>query len=353
MSPRKFWLSLVWVWIGLITCLNVQAHNVMPSIVGLKYLADHEISMTVEVSQDVIRLFSTESDPLKLFEKQFPTLLKWTASDGKNLSLDWQPQTSANPNLDSESKLSDYKFIYNAKIDGDIGSIRVEWPESLGDAVLKVQNNSTEDTTLWLKGGTASEAFTFAMKAQQSFWDFVIIGFEHILPEGTDHILFIIGLYFFSTKFRSLLLQISAFTIAHTATLGLATFGLVSLDAAIVEPIIALSISFVAIENLRHENLSKWRLGIVFLFGLLHGLGFAGALFEIDIDSNNLVRNLLAFNIGIELGQLFIVAMLHALLGHWLAHRSFWNSKIKIPVSILIAVVGFYWFAERILINLK
>ena len=109
---------------------------------------------------------------------------------------------------------------------------------------------------------------------------YFVMGFEHILPEGMDHSLFVLGLFFFSTTLRSLLLQVTAFTLAHTVTLILSTLHIVNLSTSIVEPVIAISIVFVALENLKGGKLNKSRLVVVFGFGLLHGLGFAGALAE-------------------------------------------------------------------------
>src|SRR5207247_1613157 len=100
------------------------------------------------------------------------------------------------------------------------------------------------------------------------------LGFRHIVPEGTDHILFVLGLFLLSPRLRPMLLQVSAFTLAHTATLALSTLGVVRLSPAVVEPLIALSIAYVAAENTLRQELRPWRAALVFGFGLLHGLGF-------------------------------------------------------------------------------
>jgi HupE / UreJ protein len=125
------------------------------------------------------------------------------------------------------------------------------------------------------------------------------LGFEHILPLGLDHILFVLSLYLLSPKLKPVLWQATAFTIAHSITLGLAMFNVITPPAAIVEPIIALSILYVALENIFSPGLKKSRIGIIFLFGLVHGMGFANALGELGLPQklhhslcSMLVRNL-------------------------------------------------------------
>ena len=136
---------------------------------------------------------------------------------------------------------------------------------------------------------------------------YLVIGFEHIIPKGLDHILFVLGLYLFATKISQLILQVSIFTIAHTITLAMASLGYVKVPAIIVEPLIALSISYVALETLWHTKIGWSRLLIIFGFGLLHGLGFASVLMDIGLNSTHFITGLIAFNIGVEFGQLAVI----------------------------------------------
>ena len=117
-----------------------------------------------------------------------------------------------------------------------------------------------------------------AMPWLKKIYIFIKAGFEHIIPQGLDHILFVLGLFFSSLKFRPLIIQVTAFTLAHSITLALAAAGLVQVQSYIVEPIIALSIVWVAVENTVFKKTTKWRPMVVFSFGLLHGLGFAALL---------------------------------------------------------------------------
>ena len=177
---------------------------------------------------------------------------------------------------------------------------------------------------------------------------YLILGFKHILPAGPDHILFVLGLFLLSARWRPLLWQVTAFTAAHAVTLTLATYGAVRLAPSIVEPLIALSIVWIAVENVFTSELKPWRPVLVFAFGLLHGLGFAGVLDELGLPEGELLTALLTFNAGIELGQLTVLGVAFATAGWW-RKRPWYRSRIAIPSSLLIAAAGLYWTTERLL----
>ena len=174
------------------------------------------------------------------------------------------------------------------------------------------------------------------------------LGFVHIVPRGPDHILFVLGLFLLGSRTRPLVWQVSAFTAAHAATLSLAVFEIVTLPARVVEPLIALSIVYVAIENVLTGRLTPWRPAVVFGFGLLHGLGFAGVLRQLGLPGQERVLGLLTFNIGIELGQLLVIAVALASIG-WCRRRPWYRSRIAVPLSVAIAGVGLFWAVERVL----
>ncbi len=175
---------------------------------------------------------------------------------------------------------------------------------------------------------------------------YAALGFEHILPKGLDHILFVLGLFLLSARFRPLLWQITAFTVAHSVTLALSMFDVVSLPSRLVESLIAASIAYVAIENLFTSRLHAWRPAIVFGFGLLHGLGFADVLKELGLPRAQFVPALISFNVGVELGQLAVVALALAAVG-WFRDKPYYRKTIVIPASAVIAAVGVYWSIER------
>lgn len=172
-------------------------------------------------------------------------------------------------------------------------------------------------------------------------------GFEHILPLGLDHVLFVLGLFLLSPRLKPLLFQVTAFTVAHTLTLALASFGVVRLPPGVVEPLIALSIAYVAVENLFTKELTRFRPLVVFAFGLLHGLGFAGVLGEMGLPREAFVVALLGFNAGVEAGQLTVIAGAFLAIG-WLGRKSWYRHAITMPLSLAIAAVGLYWALERL-----
>ena len=187
-----------------------------------------------------------------------------------------------------------------------------------------------------------------AMSFEKKFLIFTKSGFDHIIPKGLDHILFILGLFFSCLHFRPLLIQVTAFTFAHSITLILAGLGWIQFQGAIVEALIALSIVWIATENCVFKKPSQWRFLVVFGFGLLHGMGFAAVLSHYGLPKDNFVSLLLAFNIGVEIGQLAILTIAFVLT------KLLWNKsgridKIRIPASIIIGLIGMFWFAERLL----
>lgn len=174
------------------------------------------------------------------------------------------------------------------------------------------------------------------------------LGFLHIVPGGLDHILFVLGLFLLSVNTRSLLLQVTAFTVAHTVTLALASLGAMNLPASIVEPLIALSIAYVAIENCATSELTPWRPAVVFGFGLVHGLGFAGVLGELGLPEGRFLSALVSFNVGVELGQLAVIAAAFAIIG-WFRRKAWYRIRIAVPLSLAIAVVALIWTVQRVL----
>jgi hypothetical protein len=175
---------------------------------------------------------------------------------------------------------------------------------------------------------------------------YTILGFEHILPLGLDHILFVLGLFLLSVRWRPLLWQVTAFTIAHSVTLALSMYGVVSLPSRLVETLIAASIAYVAIENIFTSKLHAWRPPVVFFFGLLHGLGFATVLRELGLPREQFVPALISFNVGVELGQLAVVSLAFLAVG-WLRERPDFRKLVVVPCSAAIAALGVYWAIER------
>ena len=174
------------------------------------------------------------------------------------------------------------------------------------------------------------------------------LGFVHIVPEGLDHILFVLGLFLLSARLRPLVWQVTAFTVAHAVTLTIAALGLVALSPRLVEPLIALSIVYVAVENVLTDRMTRWRPPVVFGFGLLHGLGFAGVLGELGLPARERLLALVSFNAGIELGQLAVIAAAALVFG-WFRAAPWYRTRLVVPVSAGMALTGLVWAVERVL----
>lgn len=244
------------------------------------------------------------------------------------------------------------------RLDGRLpeGATTLAWTfaPAFGDSVfrLRMADADAMHHSAYLAPGQASEVIPIDRITTQTAWsvfaNYTVVGFDHILPKGLDHILFVIGLFLLSPRLKPLLAQITGFTLAHTLTLALGMLGIVQISPAIVEPLIALSIVYVAIENTLTDRLQRWRPAIVFGFGLLHGLGFAGVLAEFGLPGQHFITGLIAFNIGVELGQLSVIGLCFLAVGFWFGKASWYRQAVTVPASIVIALVAGFWFLERV-----
>ncbi|QDA60762.1 HupE/UreJ family protein [Hymenobacter jejuensis] len=179
-------------------------------------------------------------------------------------------------------------------------------------------------------------------------WTYTKLGYMHILPLGLDHILFILSIFFLEPRLKPVLWQATAFTVAHSITLGLALYGLITPPTAIVEPVIALSILFVALENIFTDRLNPWRVAVVFGFGLIHGMGFASALTSLGLPRALFFQSLVSFNIGVELGQVTVIVLAWLLVGYWAGAKPWYKARVVVPASVAIGLIAAYWTVERV-----
>ena len=240
-------------------------------------------------------------------------------------------------------------------------SLQWYYPEKFGDNAVRLKQIDKGNGLWhwsqwqWLRNDAESKPFSLTeIVARQDILEviatYIVLGFEHILPRGLDHILFILGLFLLSTHWRPLFWQVTMFTVAHTITLGLAMNNIVELPANIVEPLIALSIAYVGIENVLVRHLHKSRLILVFVFGLIHGLGFAGVLSDFGMPDTDFITALISFNVGVELGQIATILLAFILVGYWFKNQDRYRKTIVLPGSIFISVTGLYWFVDRLVI---
>ena len=246
-------------------------------------------------------------------------------------------------------------LILDVKAPPNAISMEWSWDESFGSNVIRTMDiDGKAFRSVWFRKSPSSPPLKLAGMPGKNFVSrflaYLEIGFSHIIPKGFDHIIFVLGIFLLSTNWKIMLAQVTCFTIAHTITLVLSLFGLLALPDRIVEPLIALSIVYVGIENIVTEELKKWRPILVFLFGLLHGFGFAGVLINIGIPEGYFLESLVAFNLGIEAGQILVVGLAYFILFRFFNKKSAYRKYVVIPGSITISIIGSWMFYERILL---
>lgn len=330
---------------GLLVCFCVlsaglaHSHEVRPSIGDLT-VTDGQMSLELRLnaealvagvnldglddtndsdqSDQVDRLRSLNpSDLEQAFQDQLGTILGKISVLSDDTPVALSAVSVSVEELDDIEIPRETTLLIEGAVSKQAKALDVTWPAEYGTLILR-QQGVQEPYTGYLSGGTPSGPIALAGGGQKSgvgtFFQYIPVGFTHILPMGLDHILFVLGLFFLSTRFGPLLWQISAFTLAHTVTLALGAMGWVSVPAAIVEPLIAASIVFVAVENILSRGMSPWRPLVVFLFGLLHGLGFASVLGEFGLPAGAFIPALIGFNVGVEIGQLVVIAAVFILV---------------------------------------
>jgi hydrogenase/urease accessory protein HupE len=264
--------------------------------------------------------------------------------------------------LSQQAGLAEYKAQLNVtgNIPQGADEVAVRFSPLLGDIVLKVIRPQQQI----IRSATVSNRYKISLANANSAASNAIVpttiilaanyiyqGFVHILPQGLDHILFVLALLLFATRRSTLLWQISAFTLAHTITLALGIYGVITLSSAIIEPLIALSIVYVGVENIYRAKIhttGHTRMPIIFTFGLLHGLGFASVLGDLGLAQSQYALSLISFNIGVELGQLTVIALTFMCL-YPLRSKVWYQKRLVLSLNITIAVIATYWLIERLI----
>jgi hypothetical protein len=364
-------LTAVLLWLHL-AALPAQAHEVTPAITNMQvngdtvtlsiranlegFLAGINLGATGDTNAapqaadyDMLRALPS-ADLQSRFEIFFAAMQKGIVARSDKGDIPLKLVSVAVPEVGTISLPRASVIELSGKLPGDARTAVFGWDAGFGAMVFR-QNGVSTPYDGYLKPGELTPPITLlggsGMTSLESFLSYIPVGFDHIVPKGLDHILFVLGLFFLSPRAKPLLWQISLFTVAHTVTLALGATGLIVVPAQIVEPIIAASIVFVAVENIRSDCISRWRPAIVFGFGLLHGLGFAAVLQEFGLPDDGFFAALIGFNIGVELGQVFVIGVAFLVLGLWFRTKPWYRRRISTPASALIALVGAFWFVER------
>tara|TARA_B110000211_G_scaffold96218_1_gene112205 strand:+ start:1336 stop:2475 length:1140 start_codon:yes stop_codon:yes gene_type:complete len=359
---------------------SAQAHQLRPAIVNLEFTQNTSVKVHIQTNiesliagidsshddtddspqterYNQLRALSSEqlTDEFKVLEESIISQLN-LAFDGVNSDLSLvKLNIPATGNL-AKSRLSNLHLLaLIPRSQNDKPQVTWQYPKKFGNNVAHFYYDKTpqEKTSHWLTDGVMSPPFLLNVAYTpkpftQVAAEYTVLGFEHIVPKGIDHILFVLGLFLLSVKLRPLLLQVTAFTLAHSITLGLTIYGVISLSPSVVEPLIALSIVAVGIENIFVKTVKVRRVVVVFLFGLLHGMGFAGVLSQLGLPESDFATALVFFNVGVEVGQLFVIAFAFLCVFWIIKNQPLYRQWVVIPVSALISLIGLYWTYERL-----
>ncbi|MCB1773936.1 MAG: HupE/UreJ family protein [Gammaproteobacteria bacterium] len=375
--PRSLWLALLF----LFCCAPASADIVKPALVEISVFSEGRFRVELRASIEALltginaRYTDTTQAPTaeeydRLREMEAPELAREFAPfrrqllESVEILLDGERATAEITTVDipvpGYTKVPRISLVVlEGDIPRDTRSLAWYYPAAFGDNAVRVrQVDSLAEqwhwsAWQWIRDDSLSEPFSLTEvftepSLGQVVAEYTAAGFDHIIPRGLDHILFVVGLFLFSTRMRPLLWQVTMFTVAHSITLALAMTGVFTLPARVVEPLIALSIAYVGVENVWHRQLQRSRLLLVFAFGLLHGLGFASMLADFGMPDNAFATALIAFNVGVELGQLAVIAAAYLALGFWFGNRPWYRRFVVVPGSLLIAAVGLYWAWERL-----
>lgn len=328
----------------LASALPARAHEVVPAIADMEQVGDtleFDVRLNIEsfiAGIDLTDTADTDATPLaadydalralepaalqEQFDAFWPDMAQQITilADGTQITPDLAAvQFGEVGNVET---VRETHLQFTADLPAGTEIVQVGWATEFGTLALRQQGVDAPYDG-YLEAGDMSDPIALvggnAAGSWETFWNYIPVGFDHIVPKGLDHILFVLGLFFLSTRMRPLLTQVTLFTLAHTITLAAAALGYVSLPGSIVEPLIAASIAYVAIENIFMQRLSPWRPIVIFGFGLLHGLGFASVLAEFGLPQASFVPALIGFNVGVEVGQLAVIAVMF--LAVWQAVR--------------------------------
>jgi len=380
---RNFvFLSLIAIFLLSFNLLKpAQADVVKPALIEISADVSGTVSLELRTSVEALltginaRYKNTQEAPnaaeydalrvlesLELREKLRPFEAKmldaiWLHADGQPVTLRLSKVEIPAPGYVKVPRVSVLEL--EGELPRTPSTLQFFYPAKFGDSAVRVRQVNKAESKWhwsewqWIRSNNPTEPFSLTevfthRPAYQVVLEYTGIGFEHIIPLGLDHILFILGLFLFSNRLKPLLWQVTMFTLAHTLTLGLSMADVISLPARVVEPLIALSIAWIAVENIYDKGLKRTRLFVVFSFGLLHGLGFASVLSDFGMPDNAFFTALIGFNIGVELGQVAILLAGYLLLSKWFGEREWYRAAVIIPGSLAIAATGLWWFWERL-----
>lgn len=354
--------------LALILALPLAAHELRPAVADL-FLENGEFRLEISLNLEAVmaelgaEAEDTDDSPNAIIYDEYRTMApaalaasfdRAAFAGNFKVMLDGAPGSAAVrevvvPEVGDLALARDSHITVSGGF-GEAEALQLGWDASYGEIIIRLIDGKN-DYNAYLVNGDMTDPIATEGATVISFWsnlvNYTVVGYYHILPLGLDHILFIVGLFLLSTRLKPLIWQVTAFTLAHSITLAMGVLGILVIPGSIVEPLIAASIVYICIENIFLTQMSKWRTLVIFLFGLLHGQGFAGALTEFGLSPNNIVSGLIGFNLGVELGQISVILICFALFGYWFSKKDWYRGVVVVPASLVIALIGAYWVLER------
>ncbi|PWJ16136.1 HupE / UreJ protein [Jannaschia seohaensis] len=362
----------------MVLCVAVAAHEVQPAVADVAVTPETvRIDMRLAVEPilagiDLSDVTDTDESPLSGLVERFrampPDALEPVLRDAwpslaarMTLTVEGAPLAPelgavAIPPVGDVELRRDSVLTVTAPLPPGEAPVVLGWDGGLGGLIVR-QIGEGASYEVFLTGGAVTEPMPRLGVAEQTLAQvakrYTVSGFVHVIPDGLDHILFVLGLFLYALAWRPLLWQVTSFTVAHATTLSLATIGAIVVPEGrmwLVETIIAVSIVWIAVENVlgpKGREIGWGRIGIVFLFGLAHGLGFASVLSEFGIGAH-VAATLAFFTVGLEIGHLTVIAVAYLLLGIPFGHRPIYRALVVVPGSLIIAGIGAYWVLNRI-----
>ncbi len=373
----RFWMRVAFATLlsSLMMITVLRAHEVQPTIADISIGAEQvELSLgwVLEAPVAGLNLEGIEDTNLTENAEEYDRLRALEPADLEAAFRATWPEIASQLTLESDGRLLELSIeevnipevgdielarpsqvVIRADLPPGEAGVIMSWPAAFGPIVIRQIGVENAYTAYLINGGESdliARGGGDAETAGEAFVDYVGVGFDHIIPLGLDHILFVLGLFFLALRIGPLLWQITAFTLAHTVTLALGAMGIIQLtdgNLVVIESLIAASIVYVGIENIIARGLMPWRPVVVFMFGLLHGLGFASVLSDFGLGASNFVPKLIGFNVGVEIGQLAVIAAAFVAFGLLFGSQSWYRARIANPVSAGIAIIAAFWVLER------
>lgn len=324
--------------------------SLFPQISGIKELGPDLDSLTGEqlreMASGIIQPYINEKLSVSVNDRSYPVTVDRIEREGTLWKIWLRIGEISFDQQDNKVKI-DYRLLFEETKNDHVNIGYIYFSDTDADSVQKVFDYTHPDLQYTFDSNNTVWEFSVKSKAAalwSSIYTFLLLGIKHILT-GYDHILFLVALIVIGLSTREAIKIITSFTVAHSITLLLAAMQVVTLNSKFVESVIALSICYVALENLFAKQVN-YRWLATFIFGLIHGFGFASVLQEFIAGKSNLVLSVVSFNVGVEVGQLMILLIILPVLQ--LMRKKFDIRRITIIASAVIFTLGLIWLVERV-----